>query len=112
MGDALMFLSLILFASSDNGSSLFLFFGPAAGVVFYFLSYERYRNAGKTYQYERKTKVRMKNIQQKDELINHINGTRREYVPQDNISDFRLRVKRLTKDEQFPKGADNSSKDR
>ena len=39
------------------------------GIIFYFVSYSKYRNAGARYAYERKTKTELNNIRRQDDFV-------------------------------------------
>jgi hypothetical protein len=82
--------------SDGSGSPLLLLAGPAAGVALYGAVYRYYRNADKTHQFERETRIALKDrITGEEQQIDEVRGTRERRIRGDNSKDFRARVAKL-----------------
>jgi hypothetical protein len=82
--------------SDGSGSPLFLLAGPVAGAALYGAVYRYYRNADKTDQFERETRIALKDrITGDDQKIDEVHGTRERRIKGDNSKEFRRRVARL-----------------
>jgi hypothetical protein len=83
-------------SSSGGGSPLLLVAGPVAGAAIYAAVYRYYRNADKTDQFERETRIALKTgITGDEQLVDQVRGTRERRIKGDNRNDFRRRVDRL-----------------
>lgn len=86
--------------SSDSGGGGFqlalVVAGPVAGTALYAAVYRYYRNADKTDEFERETKIELKTaIGGQDEKVDEVKGTRDRRIDGDNARDFRRRVAKL-----------------
>lgn len=91
-------LAIIVF-STHAGGVVILAAGPVAGFLIYGAIYRRYRNADKTYAFERETVVAETTpITGSDTKVDELRGTRDSRVRGDNSGDDRQRVQRL----QYP----------
>jgi hypothetical protein len=82
--------------SDDSGSLFVLLAGPVVGAALYGAIYRYYRNADKSDQFERETRIELKTqITGNDQKVDAIKGTRKRRIDGDNSSAFRSRVTRL-----------------
>jgi hypothetical protein len=82
--------------SDGSGSPVLLLAGPVAGAALYGAVYRYYRNADKTDQFERETRIALKDaITGDDQKIDEVRGTRERRIKGDNSKRFRSRVSRL-----------------
>ncbi len=97
--NTLLLAHLVILRSTDSdgsGSTLLLLAGPAAAVALYGAIYRYYRNADKTDQFERETRIALKDrITGEEQKIDEVHGTRERRIKGDNSNDFRHRVARL-----------------
>jgi hypothetical protein len=97
--NALLLAHLVILHSTDSdgsGSPLLLLAGPVAGAAIYGAIYRYYRNADKTDQFERETRVALKDaITGDDQKIDEVHGTRERRINGGNADRFRVRVARL-----------------
>jgi hypothetical protein len=95
----LLLASLPLLHSSDGDGSASLFFllaGPIAGAALYGAIYRYYRNADKSDQFERETRIELKTqVTGNDQKVDEVRGTRRSRIEGDNSGAFRSRVARI-----------------
>jgi hypothetical protein len=82
--------------SDGSGSPALLLAGPVAGAALYGAVYRYYRNADKTDQFERETRIALKDrITGDEQQIDEVRGTRERRIRGDNANDFRARVAKL-----------------
>jgi hypothetical protein len=97
--NALLLAHLVILQSSHgdgSGSPVLLLAGPVAGAALYGAVYRYYRNADKTDQFERETRIALKGpITGDDQKIDEVRGTRERRIKGDNSKRFRSRVSRL-----------------
>lgn len=78
-------------SSSDNSFYLLLL-GPAAGIGFYTMTYLRYRNTDKRFEYEHKTSSDVLEPRGFDQKIDEVRGTQRRRIDGDNSTKPRERL--------------------
>lgn len=97
--NTLLLAHLVILQSTDgdgSGSPLFLLAGPVAGAALYGAIHRYYRNADKTDQFERETRIVLKDrITGDDQKIDEVRGTRERRIKGDNSDTFRARVAKL-----------------
>ncbi|MDZ7937792.1 MAG: hypothetical protein U5M53_05720 [Rhodoferax sp.] len=80
--------------SEDSGLWLLLA-GPAGATGLYWALYRYYRNTDKSHAFERETAVEAKPVTGSDRQVDEVIGTQRTRIPDDNVREYRKRVKRL-----------------
>lgn len=68
-------------SSSGNFRFILLALGPVAAIAFYGYVMSRYRNADKSYQFERTTRVDLQDAQGSDTYFDSIGRTQDKHVP-------------------------------
>ena len=68
-------------SSSGNFRFILLALGPVAAIAFYGYVMSRYRNADKSYQFERTTRVDLQDVQGSDTYCDSIGRTQDKHVP-------------------------------
>ena len=68
-------------SSSGNFRFILLALGPVAAIAFYGYVMSRYRNADKSYQFERTTRVELQDVQGSDTYFDSISRTQDKHVP-------------------------------
>ena len=67
-------------SSSGNFRFILLALGPVAAIAFYGYVMSRYRNADKSYQFERTTRVELQDVQGSDTYFDSISRTQDKHV--------------------------------
>ena len=80
---------------SDDGGLWLLALGPAGATGLYWAIYRYYRNTDKSHAFERETKVDAKPVTGTDRKTGENNGTREKRIRDDNVSEYRKRVRRV-----------------
>ncbi len=80
--------------SEDSGLWLLLA-GPASATGLYWALYRYYRNTDKSHAFERDTAVDAKPVTGSDQKVDEVLGTQRTRIPDDNVREYRKRVKRV-----------------
>ena len=80
--------------SEDSGLWLLLA-GPASATGLYWALYRYYRNTDKSHTFERATSVEAKPVTGSDQKVDEVLGTQRTRIPDDNVREYRKRVKRV-----------------
>ena len=80
--------------SEDSGLWLLLA-GPASATGLYWALYRYYRNTDKSHAFERDTSVEAKPVTGSDQKVDEVLGTQRTRIPDDNVREYRKRVKRV-----------------
>ena len=80
--------------SEDSGLWLLLA-GPASATGLYWALYRYYRNTDKSHAFERDTAVDAKPVTGSDQKVDEVIGTQRTRIPDDNVREYRKRVKRV-----------------
>jgi hypothetical protein len=80
---------------SDDGGFWLLALGPAGATGLYWAIYRYYRNTDKSHAFERETKVDAKPVTGSDRKTGENNGTREKRIRDDNVSEYRKRVRRV-----------------
>ena len=80
--------------SEDSGLWLLLA-GPASATGLYWALYRYYRNTDKSHAFERDTAVEAKPVTGSDQKVDEVLGTQRTRIPDDNVREYRKRVKRV-----------------
>ena len=82
MGADMSFWMVLLERSSSGNFRFFLLgLGPAAAIAFYGYVMSRYRNADKSYQFERTTRVDLQDVQGSDTYFDSVGRTQDKHVP-------------------------------
>ena len=68
-------------SSSGNFRFILLALGPVAAIAFYGYVMSRYRNADRSYQFERTTRVELQYVQVSDTYFDSIGRTQDKHVP-------------------------------
>lgn len=78
--------SVVLASSGDSegGEFYLLLLGPLAGIGFYTMTYLRYRNTDKRYNYEHETASEIEGMQAYDQKVGEVRGTERRRIDGDN----------------------------
>ena len=79
--------------SEDSGLWLLLA-GPASATGLYWALYRYYRNTDKSHAFERDTAVEAKPVTGSDQKVDEVIGTQRTRITDDNVREYRKRVKR------------------
>ena len=79
--------------SEDSGLWLLLA-GPASATGLYWALYRYYRNTDKSHAFERDTSVEAKPVTGSDQKVDEVIGTQRTRITDDNVREYRKRVKR------------------
>ena len=81
MGADMSFWMVLLERSSSGNFRLALLaLGPVAAIAFYGYVMSRYRNADKSYQFERTTRVELQDVQGSDTYFDSISRTQDKHV--------------------------------
>jgi hypothetical protein len=92
-------LPLVLQSSSSSGgggSLILLVAGPVVGTAIYGAVYRFYRNADKSDQFERETRIELKDaITGQEQKVDEVKGTRDRRIDGDNSRSYRARVAEL-----------------
>ena len=80
---------------SDDGGLWLLALGPAGATGMYWAIDRYYRNTDKSHAFERETKVDAKPVTGTDRKTGENNGTREKRIRDDNVSEYRKRVRRV-----------------
>ena len=83
---------------SDDGGLWLLAMGPAGATLLYWALYRYYRNTDKSHAFERETAVDAKTVNGSDQKVDEVKGTQRSRIPDDNVREYRKRVKRIQGD--------------
>ncbi len=88
-------------SGGDSGYNILIPFviGAAVFVLFYVLTYLYYRNTDKKYEFERKTDIRVANVQAFDNATRERHGVRSSTMDDRNNGNPRARVARIALDE-------------
>lgn len=100
--ESLLNIAVLLTEADPSGFigsySIWFFFLPIiAGIVFFLYFYGKYRNAGKSYQFENKTEVEVSNVFAVDQYWKKIIETDDKRRPGANAKDVRDRLKSTKK---------------
>lgn len=80
-------------SSRSSGDAVYLLLlGPLAGIGFYTMTYLRYRNTDKRYEYERKTSSEVADAKGFDQRVGQITGTQEHRIQGDNARAPRMRL--------------------
>lgn len=96
MTDMITQILAVIAQSSHNGSPVWLLLaGPLGGGGTYWVIYRYYRNADKSFDFERETIVNAQPVQGGEQKVDHISKTRNSTIEHGNADKYRERVQRV-----------------